>query len=343
MKLLSAYRRLRHAALLAMLLLLCLPAVRDHDSLPALFEPLHSVWVSQAAAGTAAAREKRSAKKPVVDKTAESAVRKLTAPALDLKKIPPYSKNPYIPVNGNIPYFKPQECPDLSFEYYSPLDKLGRCGFACANVGIELMPTVPRSSIAAVRPTAWHLVKYDSVNGRYLYNRCHLLGYQLTGEASNERNLITGTRALNVEAMLQFENMVADYVKETRCHVMYRVTPYFDGNNLLASGVLMEGWSVEDHGESICFNVFCYNAQPGIDIDYATGESRLSSASPEQKKTAEQDEKTETFILNTRTGVFHKSTCVRAGHISPSRRRKVTAARRKILLRGYKPCKICNP
>ena len=163
-----------------------------------------------------------------------------------------------------------------SFEEYSDLDNLGRCGVAMASVGQDIMPTEERGSIGQIKPAGWHTVKYDCVDGKYLYNRCHLLGYQLTGENANERNLITGTRYLNVDGMLPFENMVADYVMETGNHVMYRVTPIYTGNNLVADGVLMEGYSVEDQGEGITFCVYVYNVQPGVRIDYATGDSSLA-------------------------------------------------------------------
>lgn len=178
--------------------------------------------------------------------------------------------------NGNIPEFDESEYTTEPFERYSELDKLGRCGTAYANVCKELMPTEEREAIGHIKPSGWHTVKYPEViEDNYLYNRCHLIGYQLTGENDNEKNLITGTRYLNVEGMLPFENMVADYVRETGNHVLYRVTPVFEGDNLVASGVQMEAWSVEDAGAGICFNVFVYNIQPGIEIDYATGESRL--------------------------------------------------------------------
>ena len=163
-----------------------------------------------------------------------------------------------------------------SFEEYSDLDELGRCGAAYANIGQDLMPTQKRGDISRVKPTGWRSVKYDIVDGKHLYNRCHLIGYQLTAENANEKNLITGTRYMNVDGMLPFENMVADYIKETDNHVLYRVTPIFDGNDLVAQGVQMEACSVEDDGEGICFNVFVYNVQPGIEIDYATGESWLA-------------------------------------------------------------------
>lgn len=193
--------------------------------------------------------------------------------SISLSEIPEYSGEPYIEINGNEPDFPEGDWEEESFETYSELDELGRCGTAYANVGTDLMPTEERGSIGQVKPTGWHTVKYDIVDGKYLYNRCHLIGYQLSGENANEKNLITGTRYLNVEGMLPFENMVADYVKETGNHVLYRVTPVFDGNNLVANGVQMEAFSVEDAGEGISYNVYVYNVQPGIEIDYATGES----------------------------------------------------------------------
>lgn len=196
--------------------------------------------------------------------------------SIDLSNIPEYNGEPYIAVNGNIPFFEDTEVTATSFEEYSDLDNLGRCGVAMASVGQDIMPTEERGSIGQIKPAGWHTVKYDCVDGKYLYNRCHLLGYQLTGENANERNLITGTRYLNVDGMLPFENMVADYVMETGNHVMYRVTPIYTGNNLLADGVLMEGYSVEDQGEGITFCVYAYNVQPGVRIDYATGDSSLA-------------------------------------------------------------------
>lgn len=188
-----------------------------------------------------------------------------------------YSGTPYAAIGDNVPDFLPEDMTQQSFECYSKLDGLGRCGTAYANVGEDIMPKEERGNIGQVKPSGWQTVKYDIVDGKYLYNRCHLVGYQLTGENANVENLITGTRYLNVEGMLPFENMVADYVKETHAHVLYRVTPVFEENELVARGVRMEGWSVEDQGEGICFDVFAYNVQPGIEIDYATGESTLSA------------------------------------------------------------------
>ena len=187
--------------------------------------------------------------------------------------IPEYSGNPYVELNGNLPYFTDEELSTTAFEMYSELDSLGRCGACYANVCKEIMPTEERGSIGMVKPTGWHTVKYDCITDRYLYNRCHLIGYQLAGENANEKNLITGTRYMNVDGMLPFENEVADYVNDTDNHVLYRVTPVFSGDNLLASGVIIEAKSVEDNGAGVQFNVYCYNVQPGISIDYTTGES----------------------------------------------------------------------
>lgn len=200
-----------------------------------------------------------------------------------LSNIPDYSGSPYIEINGNIPSFSDTDLTAKSYETYSALDSLGRCGAACASIGTDLMPTEKRGKIGQIKPSGWQTVKYSYVDGGYLYNRCHLIGYQLTAENANEKNLITGTRYFNTEGMLPFENMAADYVKETKNHVLYRVTPFYDGDDLVAHGVQMEAMSVEDHGEGILFNVFVYNVQPGVLIDYATGESQPDkSYSPEE-------------------------------------------------------------
>ena len=194
---------------------------------------------------------------------------------LSLAEIPEWSGAAYVALEDNQPGFTKEDMTLEVFETYSPLDALGRCGVAYANICPELMPTEDREAIGNVKPTGWVSAKYDCVDGKYLYNRCHLIGFQLAGENANEKNLITGTRYLNVTGMLPFENDVADYVKRTDNHVLYRVTPVFYGTELVARGVQMEAYSVEDAGEGICFNVFVYNVQPGVAIDYATGESRL--------------------------------------------------------------------
>jgi len=201
---------------------------------------------------------------------------------VSLDSIPAYDGKAYVAVNDNVPFFTDSELTTDAFEYYSELDSLGRCGVTYANVCKEIMPTEERGKIGMVKPSGWHTVKYDVVDGKYLYNRCHLIGYQLSGENANTRNLITGTRYLNVEGMLPFENMVADYVKETGHHVLYRVTPIFEGDNLVANGVLMEAKSVEDNGAGILFNVYCYNVQPGVTINYANGESSLDGTDAQQ-------------------------------------------------------------
>lgn len=197
-------------------------------------------------------------------------------PIIDLDSIPAFSGTAYVEINGNVPYFTDEEMTTESFEQYAPLDALGRCGAAVSCIGRDLMPTEERGAIGQVKPSGWHTVKYDFVDGKYLYNRCHLIGYQLTGENANVCNLITGTRFMNTEGMVDFENKVADYIKETGNHVMYRVTPVFQGNELVARGVLMEAKSVEDNGKGIMFCVYVYNNQPGVEIDYLTGESRES-------------------------------------------------------------------
>ena len=197
---------------------------------------------------------------------------------VSLSSIPVFSGNAYVSVNGNIPGLSAADRTSEYFEKYTALDYLDRCGVAFACLGRETMPTEERGAIGSVKPSGWHTVKYDCVDGKYLYNRCHLIGFQLSGENANTRNLITGTRYMNIEGMLPFENMVADYIKETGNHVLYRVTPVFKGSELVCRGVQIEAFSVEDNGDGICFNVYCYNNQPGVEIDYATGSSWLSEA-----------------------------------------------------------------
>lgn len=257
-------------------------------------------------------------------------------------EIPPYTSEPYTAINDNLPFFTDDEITDQSFETYSPLDALGRCGVAFACVGQDLMPTEDRGSIGQVKPSGWHLVKYDCVDGKYLYNRCHLIGYQLTAENANERNLITGTRYLNIEGMLPFENQVADYVQQTGNHVLYRVTPVFEGDNLLASGVLMEAYSVEDSGNGICFCVYAYNVQPGVQIDYATGESALigeTVTEPSEQTTTDEPD----YVLNNNTRKFHRPSCSSVEDIKPSNREDYTGSREALIKRGYEPCKRCRP
>lgn len=288
--------------------------------------------------------------------------------AFSLREIPAYSGTPYTEVNGNQPYFTEEELTTQSFETYSELDSLGRCGMAYANVGQDLMPTEPRGEIGAVKPSGWHLVKYDNVDGKYLYNRCHLIAYMLAAENANPQNLITGTRYLNVQGMLPFETKVCDYVKNTGNHVLYRVTPIFDGDNLLADGVLMEAYSVEDAGEGICFCVFAYNVQPGIGIDYATGDNWAESSGtyqstaasvavetpapqPETDTTvqtspelsAPQESQGITYVLNTNTKKFHYPTCSSVDDMKEKNKQIYTGSRDEVINMGYVPCKRCNP
>jgi DNA-entry nuclease len=263
-----------------------------------------------------------------------------TQASFSLDNIPPFADSAYVVINENVPEFAQDDLTEQAFETYSDLDSLGRCGPAYANICQELMPTEERGEIGSVKPSGWQTVKYDHVDGKYLYNRCHLIGFQLAGENANEKNLITGTRYMNVEGMLPFENLVADYVKETDNHVLYRVTPVFEGNNLVASGVHMEALSVEDDGEGVCFNVYVYNNQPGVSIDYATGESWLSS-NPQQ--TAESEASGDTYILNTSSHKFHEPSCPGVTSMNEENKEIYTGDRESLIAQGYSPCGQCNP
>lgn len=256
-----------------------------------------------------------------------------------------YDGKPYVVINDNDPDFTDADMTTTSFERYGELDGLGRCTTAFANIGKELMPAEKRGPIGEVKPTGWQTAKYDNVDGKYLYNRCHLIGYQLTGENANEKNLITGTRYLNVDGMLPFENMVADYIKETNNHVLYRVTPVFSGDNLVASGVHMEAKSVEDNGDGILFNVYCFNAQPGIAIDYATGDSHQddSIVADASKSTTAAEANVQTYVLNTNTKKFHKESCNSAKSMDASNKKIYTGSRQEIIDMGYEACGVCKP
>ena len=264
--------------------------------------------------------------------------------------IPDYSGSPYFVLNGNVPFFEEWEKTTEVFEEFAELDRLGRCGVTYANVCRELMPTEDRESISHIYPSGWEQNMYDFVDGNALYNRCHLLGFQLTGENANERNLITGTRYLNVQGMLPFENLVADYVKETDNHVLYRVTPVFDGDNLVASGVIMEAWSVEDEGEGVCFCVYCYNVQPGVTIDYATGENHegndeagdVGDNDNDSDKFLDEDTEGD-YVLNVNSRKFHHPGCSGAEKISEKNRRDYHGSRQQLIDEGYEPCGICDP
>lgn len=285
--------------------------------------------------------------------------------------VPAYSGNPVFVVNNNTPYFTDCDLATTAFETYSSLDKLGRCGAAYANICREVMPTEPRGTIGSVKPSGWHTVKYSGVvDGNYLYNRCHLIAYELAGENANTKNLITGTRYMNVQGMRPYEDDTAAYVERTGHHVLYRVTPIFDGDNLVASGVLMEARSVEDNNFSFC--VYAYNVQPGIRIDYATGDSALAKVADGQNNSAStpsavntapaqtatpspaavQDvtsgpavtqDVTGTYVVNTNTRKFHLPSCTSVGTIKAKNRKDYTGSRQALIDQGYKPCKRCNP
>lgn len=258
-------------------------------------------------------------------------------PTISLDQVPAFSGEPFVVLGGNIPQFTENDYTTDSFEEYGALDALERCTYTIACIGRDLMPTQERGSISHIKPTGWHSVKYDFVDGKSLYNRCHLIGHQLSGEDANERNLITGTRYMNVDGMLPFENMVTDYVKETGNHVLYRVIPVYDGNNLVASGVTMEGWSVEDNGEGICFYVYVYNVQPGVEIDYLTGESWLA------EPVAADGEETEIYIVNTSSGKFHQEDCAQSQSIKPENRQELEGTYSQMIAWSFEPAGCCNP
>lgn len=280
--------------------------------------------------------------------------------------IPAYSGEPYTVLTDNVPTFDPSEETTTAFESYHDLDSLGRCGAAYACLGKELMPTEKRGDISQVKPTGWHSIRYEFVDGGSLYNRCHLIGFQLSGENANEKNLVTGTRYLNVDGMLPFENMTADYIKETGNHVLYRVTPVFTGDNLVCDGVIMEAKSMEDDGDGILFHVFCYNVQPGVSIDYATGDAsetgdsdNTANASINQAAAQAENNSSEKaqvnadasdavgteadYVLNTNTKKFHLPSCPSASDISPENRTDYHGTRESLIQGNYTPCGRCKP
>ncbi|MEE3427914.1 MAG: DNA/RNA non-specific endonuclease [Ruminococcus sp.] len=277
-------------------------------------------------------------------------------PNIDLGGIPEYKSSPYVEINGNSPEFTDKEKQKTkSFEKYSRLDKLGRCGTAFANVSTDTMPKEKRGSISSVHPTGWVQKEYAFISDGHIYNRCHLIGYQLTGENANKRNLITGTRYMNVEGMLPFEEKVAQYVHTTRNHVLYRVTPIFKGDNLLASGVEMEAWSVEDGGKGVSFNVYCYNVQPGVMITYSNGNNKSdgtvtryysgkSALKGNKSKALTYSKKSEgKYILNKNSKKFHLPSCAGVKSMSSNNKAVFKGKRSELIKKGYDPCGICNP
>ena len=289
----------------------------------------------------------------------------------DPASLPAYSGNPSVEVNGSIPAFTETERRRDAFEEYAELDKLGRCGVAFARIGSETMPTEPRGAIGNVRPSGWQLDKYPWVDQKYLYNRCHLIGWQLAGENDNERNLITGTRSMNTQGMLPYENEIAAYVNGTGNHVLYRVTPVFQGKNLVASGVLMEAESVEDRGAGVQFCVWCYNVEPGVRIDYATGKSEadgtIDEATADDADDAAEttttarptapaaqaandipeelraDETDATFVFNANSRKFHRPECPSVEDMSARNRLYFGGTREQAIELGYDPCGYCRP
>lgn len=260
-----------------------------------------------------------------------------------LSSIPAYSGKAYVVINNNQPSFSESELKTSGYETYSGLDSLGRCGMAIAAVGKDTMPKAneERGSISSIKPTGWQQATYDNISGKYLYNRCHLIGWQLSAENANRGNLITGTKYLNVEGMLPFENMVADYIKETGNHVAYRIVPIYEGNNLLASGVQMEAYSIEDKGEGICFNVYCYNVQPGITIDYATGKStgpatEQNNNAVQNTTTQETNKEVQVWIPASGKKYHSKNNC---GTMNPDKASQVT--KQMAESKGYTACKNC--
>ena len=304
----------------------------------------------------------------------------LSAPDVSLDDIPEYDGESTVELNGGKPYFDESDFGGEGYEEYSSLDSEGRCGVCEAVVGTETMPTEKRGEIGMVKPTGWHTVRYDWVDGKYLYNRCHLIGYQLTGENANTKNLITGTRSMNVEGMEPYENEVADYVRDTGNHVLYRVTPLFEGDDLVAEGVVMEAQSVEDNGDGVEFCVFCYNEEPGVEIDYATGDnwadgtiegdgssgssgttsgsssskggsssssssgsSNDSSISSSSSESSGDTSATCNYILNTNSMKFHKPSCDSVKKMSDHNKKEFTGTRDEVIAEGYSPCGACKP
>ena len=339
------------ALLLSILLLFTGCSTSETNSDKNFIPPTESVELQTEKTTKTVARQEDNNEIP--SETVQSVPQPQQIDTFDLNSIPQYSGKPYVTINNNIPYFTKSEHTTTSFESYSPLDNLGRCGVAFACVGRDIMPTEERGRIGSVKPTGWHTIRYENIDGKYLYNRCHLLGYQLTGENANTKNLITGTRYLNIEGMLPFENMVADYVQETNNHALIRVTPIFDEDNLLASGVLMEALSIEDNGAGICFNVYCYNVQPGIVINYADGSNYAadgsapygSSAAVSRNKTTSQTTNSEnaSYIANKNTKKFHIPSCSSVSQMKEKNKKYLNCSRDEAIAQGYSPCGNCNP
>ena len=297
---------------------------------------------------TAPAEESEADPETAAEETDTAGI-SIAAPDISPYDIPEYSGSAYAEINGNVPFFT--EYPDQTFELYSPLDGLGRCGTAYACISVELMPTEERGEIGAIKPSGWQTVRYDGlIEDRYLYNRCHLIGFQLAGDNANECNLITGTRYMNVTGMQPFENKLANYVKANNAHVLYRVTPMFNGDDLVAYGVLMEAYSLDDEGAGIQFCVFCSNVQPGIVINYADGSSCAAETETPAEESSEAEQITEqgsqkeiTYVLNDNSKKFHRPDCSSVKDIKDKNRIDFYGTREEAIEMGYVPCKACDP
>ncbi len=266
-----------------------------------------------------------------------------TAESISLDQIPAYSGSPYVAINNNVPFFDANEKTTDGFQHYFDLDDLGRVTLAYGSLGPEFLPQDKRGDISSIHPTGWVQNDYDFItDGGKLYNRCHLIAWSLSGQNDNPKNLMTGTRYFNIKGMTPFENMVRDYIKETGNHVMYRVTPMFQGDDLVARGALMEGYSVEDEGEGIEFCVFAYNVQPGVAIDYATGNNQADGTQKDGSNSLSQQPAV-TYVLNTKTGKYHLPECSSVESINPENREEVTMSKDQVEASGYTPCKRCNP
>lgn len=306
-----------------------------------------TMLVSMTGCGSTNNKKEESMKAPTTVEL-QNRPQKGSMSAVTLADIPAYAGEPYAVINDNNPFFTKEEIAKAttSWEEYGDMDRLGRCSMCWASVGKDIMPTGERGSIGSIKPTGWHTVKYDFVNGKYLYNRSHLIGWQLTGENANEKNLVTGTRSFNVDGMLPFENMVADYVREDDERVLYRVTPLFDGDDLVCRGVLMEAISVEDNGDSVLFNVFVYNVQPGVKINYATGESSLDDRQTAGTGDSDSEAASDvnvTYVINASSRKFHKEDCSSISSMNSANKKVVTSTRDELVSEGYSPCGICKP
>lgn len=331
-------RKLIVFVLSAAMLLSCFGCNANHDEVSRI-ESITTVQATEIADNLSTTELYESTEPPQASTEAAKAKQDVE---FDLSQIPAFSGNPYVEVNNNLPFFRTDEIVTDSFESYSELDNLGRCGAATACLGIEVFPQEERGEIGMIKPSGWHTVRYDDlIEDKYLYNRCHLIAYSLSGENANPKNLITGTRYLNITGMLPFENRVHDYVENTSHHVMYRVTPVFEDNNLVATGVLMEALSVEDKGAGICFNVFCYNVQPQIEINYADGTSRISTY--DATSDTEPPVSEVTYILNRNSKKFHYPDCTSVNDMKEKNRISFYGSRDEAIALGYSPCKRCNP